>query len=114
MKKLIFISLAAAASLAVAGPVLAQPYGGPASYDQARYGGISHRVDYLSGRVDDNQRSGQLDWRQANRLRAQLSRIRDREQQYLAQDNGPLTEWQRDKLQGWLDGIAGQLRYADR
>jgi hypothetical protein len=114
MKKLIFISLAAAASLAVAGPVLAQPYQGTATYDQAQYGGISHRVDYLSTRVDADQSNGQLDWRQANQLKDQLSRIRDREQQYLAQDNGPLTEWQRDRLQGWLDNIAGQLRAIDR
>jgi hypothetical protein len=114
MKTLIFISLAAAASLALAEPVLAQPYGGTANYDQARYGGISHRVDYLSSRVDDTQRSGLIGWRQANHIRDQLNRIRDQEQQYRAQDNGPLTEWQRNRLQGWLDGIAGQLRTADQ
>ena len=117
MKKLIFISLAAAASLAAAGPVLAQTYQGsyqgPAAYDQARFGGVSHRVDYLSNRIDEDQRSGQLDWRQANRLKDQLGRIRDREQQYRAQNNGPLTQWQRDRLQGWLDGIARQVRGAN-
>jgi hypothetical protein len=116
MNKAILISIAAAASLATAATALAQPYGAPygtqygAQYDQSRpYGGISHRVDYLTNRIDAARQSGSISWQEARRLRWVLSQVRSQEQSYLSQGGG-LSDWQRDRLNQRLDDVAGELR----
>ncbi len=125
MNKAILISIAAAASLTSAATALAQPYyGAPynqtynapygqtynAPDDQTRpYGGINHRVDYLTSRIDAARQSGAINWQEARRLRWVLSQVRSQEQSYLSQGGG-LNNWQRDRLNQRLDDVAGELR----
>jgi hypothetical protein len=110
MNKAILISIAAAASLATAATALAQPYTYNAPYDQTRpYGGISHRVDYLTSRIDEARRNGSINWQEARRLRGVLEQVRSQEQSYLSQGSG-LNDWQRDRLNERLDDVAGELR----
>jgi hypothetical protein len=110
MKKAILIAIAAAASLTTAASAMAQSYNYNAPYDQTRpYGGISHRVDYLTSRIDEARRNGSINWREARRLQGVLEQVRSQEQSYLTQ-GGSLNDWQRDRLNQRLDDVAGELR----
>lgn len=114
MNKAILLAIAAAASAVAAAPALAQPYyAAPyhaGSYaDQSRpYGGVSHRLDFLTSRIDQQRQAGAITWQEARRLRGVLSQVRDQEQRYLAQGSG-LNDWQRDRLNQRLDDVAGEL-----
>jgi hypothetical protein len=111
MNKAILISMAAAVSLAAAAPALAQPYNSYNGYngsDQSRpYGGISHRVDYLTTRINEAQQQRTISWREANRLRTEVNNIRWSEQRDLTQ--GGLNDWQRTRLNQRLDDVASEL-----
>jgi hypothetical protein len=89
--KTIIASVLAAGALAAAGAASAQA-------------SIDDRVDRIETRIDHGVDDGTLTSVQADRLRAQLSAVRQR-RDYL--DNaGQLDTWRQDDLNGRLDRIA--------
>lgn len=116
MKKAILIALSAAATLAATAPALAQPfYASHPAPIAAHYGDeISDRIDRISDRVSERMRAHDIRWNQAQQLQAQLSRVRDMELRFKAQNRGYLAGWQRMQLNQRLDQIAQQLRVTVR
>ena len=104
MKKLL-LSFAAVASLAAAVPASAQPY----NHDRfgGRYENINQRERDLAIRIQRGQRDGSLSWREARRLRTELTNIERLERRYRV--NG-LQAWERNDLNRRLDRLSLQVR----
>jgi hypothetical protein len=107
MKK-ILLSVAAVASLAVALPAMAQPYGGGGRHE-ANYN-INQRQAEIARRIDRGQRDGSLSLREARRMRVELSRIESLEHRYR---RAGLQGWERADLDRRLDALSRQV-FAER
>ena len=69
------------------------------------------RIHFLQNRVDRGVRDGSLDHREGARVNSELNGVRNwiRHEHYM--DAGRLTPDQRDRIQGRLDQISGQIRW---
>ena len=135
MKKTLLTLLGAlSVAGAVAGPVLAQPYGGPPPADRP-YGdrdhmdrdhmdrdhmggddqrggwGLDRRIDWMQQRIVRGQQDGSLTRREASRVQYQLNRIRQDMTMARRMHDGRLDDGARDNLQMRLDRLNGQIRW---
>ncbi|WP_293680492.1 hypothetical protein [uncultured Phenylobacterium sp.] len=107
--KTIVIALAAATALS-AGAASAQPHYG-ARHDGGRWMSINERQARLDHRIDRGIENGQLNRREAIRLRREFQRIAYLENRYRA--NG-LSGWERADLDRRFDALSAQIRYERR
>lgn len=126
MKKF-FIPAIALAAASVAVPAMAQNYYGPQHrgdryeqnyrgdrYDRNHRGGwqqIAQRKYTLDQRIDSGQRSGQLSWREASRLRNELNSLVQLERSYM---RGGLSYRERADLDYRYDRLSVQVRMERR
>lgn len=99
----------AAASVAVALPAAAEAQ----SYS-ARHAGwtsINQRQDNLDRRIDVGIRNGQLNRREATRLRGEFYALARLENHYR---RGGLTRWERTDLDRRFDRLSAQIRFERR
>ena len=110
----------AIAAASVALPAAAQSYHGPAYHGPARpgpahqvgYGGwrsIDARQAELDRRIDQGVRAGQINRREAARLRGEFSSLQRLEANYR---RGGLTAWERADLDRRFDRLSSQIRDA--
>lgn len=119
MKKFIIAGLIAASAVTLAaGAASAQPYrGDPRDYRGDRYEQrgawtpINARQAQLERRIDRGVQTGQLDRREAWRLRQEFRDIARLESRYRA--NG-LSSWERVDLDRRFDRLAAQIRWERR
>ncbi len=139
MKKTALTLLAAlSVAAAVAGPVLAQPYGPPPGdrpygdrdhmgggdrdhmdrggdrHDQDQRGGawgIERRLDWMQERISRGQQDGSLSRREAYRVQSQLNRIKQDVRMSQRMHDGRMDERMRDNLQMRLDRLNDQIRW---
>jgi hypothetical protein len=112
MKKIVTLSLIAASALSVAaGAAQAQSYGpnrGPdRGYDQGHWTSINQRQAMLDRRIDQGIRSGDLNRREAVRLRTEFRQIARMEARY--RQNG-LSNWERADLDRRFDRLSMRIR----
>ena len=99
MKRILISALAAASLAAAVSPALAQPLGG---------GSIHDREARIADRIEEGDRSGQLEHHQANRLRRELRKIEDIEHFY-RRSGDRMTDRERADLQARLDVLSTQV-----
>lgn len=107
--KTLILPLTAAMAL-TAGVATAQPYG----YGNGDRGGwmpIERRLDRLDHRIDQGVRSGQLNRREAVRLRSEFNEVVRLEARYSR--NG-LSNWERQDLDRRFDQLSRQIRWERR
>lgn len=107
--KTIVIALAAATAL-TAGAASAQPYYGQ-RHDQGRWTSINERQARLDARIDRGIQNGQLNRREAIRLRREFRQIAYLEKRY--RSNG-LSGWERADLDRRFDALSAQIRHERR
>ncbi len=107
-------ALLCASALGVAAPVLAQPYGPPdrmpagpamAGHD------LRGQLETLEHRIQDGDRSGQLDRGEFDRATRELQNIRDAERNMRARNGGELTDVNRGMLQQRIDQLARSIHW---
>jgi hypothetical protein len=111
MKKTLLIALAAASTLAVAAPAMAQPgyYGGNQRYED-RYD-RDHRMDAsdrLQRRLDNAIRQRQLSPQEVRTLRTQVRQIEALERRYWA--DGRMDRRERADIQRRVEWVEARLR----
>ena len=136
MKKTALTLLAAlSVAGAVAGPVLAQPYGGPPPADRP-YGdrdhmdrdhmgpggfrpddqrggwGLDRRIDWMQDRINHGRDDRSLTPREAFRVQFQLNRIKREMNMDRRMHGGRLDDGARADLQARLDRLNDQIRWA--
>jgi hypothetical protein len=116
MKKTLLSLVAVAALAGAAAPAAAQGYGyghgGPGyGYGGPAYGGGQGivRGDNLEARIAMGVRTGQLSYREAASLRAQLRQAERLSWRYRA--DGRVTRWEQADLDRRFDAISARLRY---
>lgn len=111
MKRAILAAISAAAAIASAAPALAQPFFGHPPVVETRFGGgdVDGRIGQLGFRLDQAQRRGLIDWREAQRLRGELNAIRWMERRDRFQNGGYMNGAQRAQLEGRLNRVDAQL-----
>ena len=100
MKKMMISIMAVSALAATTAPAMAQGWMS-----------INQRQANLDRRIDQGVRSGQLDRREANRLRAEFNSLVRREHAYR---RGGLSNWERADLDRRFDRLSAQIRYERR
>lgn len=117
MKKIVTLSLIAASALSMAaGAAQAQSYGPNRGYDRGYNNGgqwtsINQRQAMLDRRIDQGIRTGDLDRREAMRLRTEFRQIARMENRY--RQNG-LSNWERADLDRRFDRLSAQIRWERR
>jgi hypothetical protein len=110
MKKLIVSSLIAASAVALsAGAASAQPWRD--HHDNGRWVSINERQRNLDMRIERGVQRGDLNRREAMRLRREADHIARLEYRYRA--NG-LSNWERSDLDRRFDQLAAQIRWERR
>lgn len=108
MKKIVTLTLIGASALSLAaGAAQAQNWNGP----NGRWMSINERQAQLDRRIDQGVRSGQLNRREAVRLRTEFRQIARMENHY--RQNG-LSNWERADLDRRFDRLAAQIRWERR
>lgn len=110
MKKIV-LALTAASALAAAVPAMAQPYGGHDRYGRGDWTSINQRQAQLDRRIEMGVRNGQLNRREASRLRNEFYDIARLERRYRA--NG-LSSWERADLDRRFDILSAKIRWERR
>ncbi len=118
MRHLIISALAATALAAAVTPALAQPYdrGSDRHYDRGQDdrdfngGGINERQDRIEARIEEGERGGGLNRREAFRLRDELRSIERLEQRYRRDG---MSGWERSDLERRLDSLSSRV-FAER
>lgn len=102
----------AAASLAAAVPAAMPATASAQAYvNQGQWVSINQRQANLDHRIDVGVRNGQLNRREADRLRAQFHSLARLERAYR---RGGLTRWERADLDRRFDSLSAQIRYERR
>lgn len=108
MKKIVTLSLIGASALSLAaGAAQAQGW----NNGGGRWMSINERQAQLDRRIDQGIRRGDLDRREAMRLRAEFRQIARMEARY--RQNG-LSNWERADLDRRFDRLAAQIRWERR
>lgn len=110
--KTLILTLATAASLTAAGGVATAQPGYRYGYgDDRRYGyeEVQQRINNLQHRIDRGVGTGQLDRREAWRIKAEMRDISNTERTYLR--DGRLTGYERADLDRRLDMLSQKIRY---
>lgn len=108
----------------LAGPVLAQPYGGPPQdrgsphYDQGHGYGvqpggweINRRMRWLQDRISRGRANGSLDRREFRRVEVELNRIRHDDEAARAANRGRMPPAVRADLEARLDRLSDQIHW---
>jgi len=112
VKKFIISGLIAASAMTLAaGAASAQPYRGDHYEQRGAWTPINARQAQLEHRIDRGVQTGQLDRREAWRLRQEFRDIARLESRYRA--NG-LSNWERADLDRRFDRLAAQIRWERR
>ncbi|MEW5683507.1 MAG: hypothetical protein AB1942_01170 [Pseudomonadota bacterium] len=104
--KTLILPITAALAL-TAGAAAAQPYGHD-RYDRGGWTPIERRLERLDHRIDQGVRSGQLNRREAVRLRSEFNDVVRLEARYSR--NG-LSNWERQDLDRRFDQLSRQIRW---
>ena len=112
------------AVIMVAGPALAQPYGGPPQtrgaqhYDQGHGYGvqpggweINHRMRWLQDRINRGRANGSLDHVEFRRVQTELNRIRHDDDAARAANRGRMPPAVRADLEARLDRLSDQIHW---
>lgn len=102
---------AVALSMAAPGVADAQAWRAPQTQGQGQWVSINARQASLVHRIDVGVRNGQLNRREATRLKAEFSALARLEAQYR---RGGLTRWERTDLDRRFDRLAAQVRFERR
>jgi hypothetical protein len=118
MRKTVLTLLAAATiGASFAGPVIAQPMGGPPpgayGHDHQRPGGwdIERRIHWLRDRIERGHRDGSLTRREYRRVSLELVRIHRDADNDRRMHGGRLGEGARHDLEARLDQLNEQIRW---
>ena len=108
------LSAAATSLIAFASPMAAHAQGVDASAVVGSAHGdwtLKQREDWLGSRLDQARSDGSLDNHEYDRVRHDLSSIRDQEGQLRDRHEGQLTDTETASLEARLDGVAGQIHW---
>ncbi len=112
MKKTSLIVLSALAAVtAVAGPVLAQPYGPPPGMERPGGWDLERRIHWTQDRIVRGRDDGSLDRREFDRVQGELDRIRHERDEAFRRDGGRLEPRVRDDLLARLDHVNDQIHW---
>ncbi len=111
MKNTVLVALGAlAAATALAGPVLAQPYG-PPGYERGGGWDIGRRIDWIQDRIVHARDDGSLDRREFDRVQGELNGIRREDRDFRYNHGGHLDDRVRFDLEGRLERLNDQIHW---